>query len=118
MNISGTGRRVCIYIGESDRWHGRSLYLAILEFLRKRGAAGGTVIRGIAGYGAHSRIHTASIEVFSSDLPLVLEWVDAAERVDDLMPEIAAMVAEGLITVEDIEIVKYAHRTVRDLGSD
>jgi uncharacterized protein len=118
MNIVGAGKRVRIYIGESDRWHGRSLYTAILESLRQRGAAGGTVIRGVAGYGAHSRIHTASIEILSSDLPVILEWVDTPERVDELLPDIAAMVVEGLVTVEDIEIVKYAHRSLRGLASE
>jgi PII-like signaling protein len=107
MDITGRGTRVRIYFGESDRYHGRALWSTFLEFLRAEGAAGATVIRGIGGYGAHSRIHTARLVELSSDLPLILEWVDAEERVARLLPRLAAMLDGGLVTTDPVEIVRY-----------
>lgn len=112
MELSGTARQVWIFIGESDQWHGQSLALAILETLRREGCAGGTVLRGIAGFGAHSRIHTASLVELSSDLPIVVTFVDRADRVARVLPAISAMVTEGLITTMPVEVVKYSHRVV------
>ncbi len=105
--INGQARRVRIYFGESDHHHGRSLWSAFLELLRTEGASGATVFRGVAGYGAHSRIHTASIVDLSADLPLVLEWVDTPERVEQLLPRLTEMLDGGLVTVELVEITAY-----------
>jgi CBS domain-containing protein len=113
MNIAGLGRRVRIYTGETSQWERRPLFLALLEVLRAEGAAGATVMRGVAGFGANSRIHTATILRLSEDLPMVVEWVDAPERVERLLPRICEMVADGLVTVEDVSIAKYSHRAVR-----
>ncbi|HSF33857.1 MAG TPA: DUF190 domain-containing protein [Candidatus Tectomicrobia bacterium] len=113
MNIAGTGRRVRIYIGETGQWERKPLYLALLEFLRAEGAAGATVIRGVAGFGANSRIHTATILRLSEDLPMVIDWVDAPERVERLLPRVCEMAAGGLVTVEDIQVASYSHRQVR-----
>jgi CBS domain-containing protein len=113
MNIVGMGRRVRIYTGETAQWHRKPLFLAVLELLRREGAAGATVTRGVAGFGANSRIHTATILRLSEDLPMVIDWVDAPERVERLLPRICDMVVEGLVTVEDIAIAKYSHRAVR-----
>jgi len=82
MTFSPLGRRakrLRIYFGESDQWRGRPLYLALLDALKKQGLAGATVVRGVAGFGAHSRIHTASILRLSEDLPVVIEIVDTDE---------------------------------------
>lgn len=111
MDLVGAGKRVRIYIGESDQWEAKPLFLALLETLRAEGCAGGTVFRGIAGYGAHSRIHTATILRLSEDLPIVLEWVDTPQRVERVLPKLVAMVAEGLITVDQVEIIHYQHRS-------
>jgi CBS-domain-containing membrane protein/PII-like signaling protein len=113
MNIVGVGRRVRIYTGETTQWERRPLFLALLEYLRAEGAAGATVVRGVAGFGANSRIHTATILRLSEDLPMVIDWVDAPERVDRLLPRICDMVAEGLVTVEDVQVASYSHRPVR-----
>jgi CBS domain-containing protein len=113
MNIVGMGRRVRIYTGETSQWERKPLFLALLEFLRAEGAAGATVIRGVAGFGANSRIHTATILRLSEDLPMVIDWVDAPERVERLLPRICEMAAGGLVTVEDVEIASYSHRPVR-----
>jgi PII-like signaling protein len=98
---------VRIYFGESDRCHGQALWSAFLEVLRAEGAAGATVVRGIGGYGAHSLIHTARLVELSSDLPLVLEWVDSDERVQRLLPRLTSMLDGGLVTTEPVEIVRY-----------
>ncbi|HXH08161.1 MAG TPA: DUF190 domain-containing protein [Alphaproteobacteria bacterium] len=113
MNIVGMGRRVRIYTGETAQWEHKPLFLAVLEMLRREGAAGATVMRGVAGFGANSRIHTATILRLSEDLPMVIDWVDAPERVERLLPQICAMVVDGLVTVEDVQIATYSHRPVR-----
>jgi CBS domain-containing protein len=118
MRIIGPGKRLRIYIGESDRWQGGALYMALLETLKREGLAGATVTRGLAGFGAHSRIHTAAIERLSSDLPLVLEVVERAEQIDQALALVAPMVREGLITLEDVQIVKYTHRELHPLPAD
>ena len=105
MEIVGTATKVTIYIGESDRWGQKSLYMAILELLKAEDCAGATVTRGLAGFGAHSRIRTASIVDLSADLPLVIEWVDDPARVARVMPRLAEMVSEGLITCQEVEVV-------------
>ena len=98
------GKRITIFLGESDQWHHRPLYMAILEHLKTAGCAGATVTRGIAGFGAQSQIKTANILTLSVDLPVVITAVDAAERVDHVLPEISAMLGAGLIVVDDTEI--------------
>jgi CBS domain-containing protein len=113
MNITGLGRRVRIYMGETSQWERKPLFLVLLEFLRAEGAAGATVTRGVAGFGANSRIHTATILRLSEDLPMIVEWIDAPERVERLLPHICEMVADGLVTVEEVSVAKYSHRGVR-----
>lgn len=108
MQLQGQATRVTLYIGESDHYDGRSLYMVILEFLRKEGAAGTTVTRGLAGFGAHSRIHTATVETLSVDLPMRLEWIDLPERVARLLPAVRRMVNDGLIIVEQVNVVQYS----------
>jgi CBS domain-containing protein len=115
MEIVGTATKVTIYIGESDRWGQKSLYMAILEMLKAEDCAGATVLRGLAGFGAHSRIRTASIVDLSSDLPLVIEWVDDPARVARVMPRLTEMVSEGLIACQEVEVVTYGHRGLRTL---
>lgn len=109
MKITGQAKMVRIYIGEADRWHGQPLYMAILLKAREMGMAGGTVLRGIAGYGANSRIHTANILRLSEDLPIVVEIVDAEEKVQTFLTVLDEMVQEGLILLRDVEVIKYAH---------
>lgn len=109
MKITGPGKCLRVYIGESDQWHHKPLYKAIVEKARLEGLAGATVLRGIEGFGATSRIHTARILRLSEDLPVVIEIVDKAERIDEFLPGLDEMVAEGLITIEDIEVIKYTH---------
>jgi CBS domain-containing protein len=112
MELHGAAQQVWIFIGESDSWHGQSLSLAILETLKRNGCAGGTVLKGVAGFGAHSFIHTSSLVELSGDLPLVITFVDRADRVARVLPELMAMVNEGLITTLPVEVLKYTHRVI------
>lgn len=106
--MNGQGKRVTIFIGETDQWHHRPAFMAILEFLRREGCAGATVERGLAGFGANSRIKTASLLELSMDLPVVITWVDRPDRVERVLPQLAQMVPAGLITVEDVHIYQYS----------
>lgn len=108
MRLLGPGRRVRIYIGSSDQWHGRPLYAAIVQEARKRGLAGATVARGIMGYGAHSTIHEPHVFSLSSDLPVVVEIVDTDEHIRAFFPRLDEMVQEGLITTSEVEIITYS----------
>jgi len=118
LSVHKQAQRLRIYIGESDRWRGKSLEGVLLEMLREHGMAGATVFRGAAGFGAHSRIHTTAIEVLSVDLPVVIETIDTPERIAALIDLVYPMVREGLITLEDVQIVKYTHRFLNPLPAD
>jgi len=118
MKITGPGKLVRIFIGESDSWHHRPLYTAIVERAREEGLAGATVIRGIEGFGAHSRIHTMRILRLSEDLPVVIEIVDQEERINKFLPILDEMVTEGLVTIENVEILKYRHRYGKEYDTD
>ncbi|HEX3529118.1 MAG TPA: DUF190 domain-containing protein [Thermoanaerobaculia bacterium] len=118
MRIVGPAKRLTVYLGESDVWRGQPLHTALLETLRREGFAGATVLRATSGFGAHSRIHTTSILRLSEDLPLVLELVDTAEQVERALTFVGPMVREGLITLEDVHVVKYSHRYLAPLPAD
>lgn len=120
MSVVGLGKRVRIYIGERDHAPGdhASLAQTLLGFLNREGAAGATLFRGAAGFGAHGRLHTARLADVVPDLPVVIEWIDGPERVERLLPRVQEMVTTGVITIEDVEIVKYAHRAPRELPPD
>ncbi|MBE0695565.1 MAG: DUF190 domain-containing protein, partial [Anaerolineaceae bacterium] len=116
--IQHKAKRLRIYIGENDQWRGRPLYAALLEQLKSADLAGATVVRGVAGFGAHSRIHTASILDLSVDLPLVIDVVDTAEKIERALETVRVMVSEGLITLEDVEVIAYTHRYLHPLPAD
>src|SRR3990172_1983994 len=107
MKIPNDGYLLRIFIGESDHWHDKPLYEAIVLKARELHLAGATVLRGPMGFGAHSRLHTAKIMRLSEDLPIVIEIVDSTEKIDDFMPHIDQMVVEGLVTTENVHVVKY-----------
>lgn len=107
MKIEGEGKLLRLFIGESDTWHGKPLYQAIVERVRAEGLAGATVIRGIEGFGADSHLHTSRILRLSEDLPVVIEIVDTPERIDRIVPLLDEMVAEGMLTLERVQIVSY-----------
>lgn len=96
-----------IFVGESDRWHHRSLYEAIVVEARERHLAGATVLHGRMGFGAHSRLHTSKILRLSEDLPIVIEIVDEREKIEKFLPVLDEMVTEGLVTLENVDVVQY-----------
>lgn len=110
MKIEGQGLLARIYIGERDQLNGRPLHDAILELLRERKIAGATVIRGFAGFGAKAHLHTTRILRLSEDLPMLIEIVDDETRLRAILPELDAMVSDGLITIERVEVVAYRSR--------
>lgn len=116
--LNEDAQRLAIYIGESDRWRGKPLYAAILETLKKEKIAGATVVRGVAGFGAHSHIHTAAILRLSEDLPLIIHAIDTPEKIEKAIELVSPMVSEGLVTVEDVRVVRYTHRYLNPLPSD
>ena len=103
------GERVLmrVHIGERDKFHGKPLYAAIVELLRARHYAGATVYRGIMGFGASSTVHTDRIEVLSLDLPIIVECIETAERIDAILPELDEMIGGGLITLERANVIMY-----------
>jgi PII-like signaling protein len=107
MKVPENGQLLRIFIGESDKWEGKPLYEAIILKARELNIAGATMLRGMMGYGAASRIHTAKILRLSEDLPVVVEIVDSAEKIAILLPFIDEMVTEGLVTLEDIRVIQY-----------
>ena len=107
MDIDGPALQLRIYIGEADHESGKPLYQVIVERLRERGVAGATVIRGIEGFGANAHLHTTRLLRLSEDLPVVIEVVDEAERLRAILPELDALVGDGLITLQPVEVVAY-----------
>lgn len=108
VKITGQARRIRIYIGEASKYKGKPLYHAIVLEAKKYGLAGVTVLRGIEGFGANSRIKTAKILELSHDLPIVIDIIDSIEYIEKFMPFLHEAVNEGLITIEDLEVIKYA----------
>ncbi|HFB39022.1 MAG TPA: DUF190 domain-containing protein [Oceanithermus sp.] len=110
MGLKGEAKLLRIFVGESDRYRGRPLYEAIVQKAREAGLAGASVFRGIMGYGAHSRIHSARLLRLSEDLPVMIEIVDEAEKIEAFLPVLDGMIAEGLVTLERVEVVWYRGR--------
>lgn len=110
MKREGEGLLVRIFIGESDRWEGATLYEAIVQRAREKGLAGATVLRGVEGFGAHNLIHTARIRRLSEDLPMVIEIVDEKAKIEAFLPELDGMIPEGLVTLEPVQVILYRVR--------
>jgi uncharacterized protein len=106
--LSGELVLMRIFIGESDRHGHIPLYEALVELFRKEGFAGATVLRGVAGFGAHSVYHTDKLLRLSHDLPMVVEVVDRQEKFDAVMPEIDGMMSGGMITMEKSTVIRYS----------
>jgi uncharacterized protein len=100
-----------IHIGESDKWHGKLLYEAIVELLRKEGFYGATVLRGVGGYGSSSRYHTEKILRLSQDLPIIIEVVEYSDRIEKVLPRLDEMVDGGLVTLEKAHVILYRPKT-------
>lgn len=111
MKISEEGQLLRIFIGESDKWEGKPLYEALVLKAREMGLAGATMLRGLMGYGAASRVHTAKILRLSEDLPIIVEIVDSQEKIASFLPVIDEMIQEGLVTLERVQVILYRHNT-------
>ena len=108
--IKAHAKRLRIYIGEADSWEGTSLYKALVLKAKELDLAGATVFQGCMGYGANSRIHTASLIDLSADLPIMIEIIDSAEYIEKFLPYLDKMVKEGMVTVDDIQVIKYGKK--------
>lgn len=108
MIETSAGTLLRIFIGDSDRHDGQPLYKVLVQRAHDLGLAGATVLHGPLGFGRHSRLHTAKLAELSSDLPVVIEVVDADEAIRRFMAEVDAIVGEGLVTLEAVRIVRYA----------
>jgi len=109
MKLLSEAKLLRIFIGESDKFEGKPLHEAIVHLARQRGLAGATVIRGLMGFGADSVMHTAKVLRLSEDLPIIIEIVDAPEKIQLLLPELDKMIKEGLVTLEGIQVIAYRH---------
>lgn len=109
--LTGRALRVTVYIGENDTWHHRPLYAEIVHRARAAGLAGASVFRGVEGFGASSMIHTSRLLSLSEDLPVAVVIVDTEERVRAFLPQLDELVGEGLVTLDDCEVIRYVGRT-------
>lgn len=107
QKFAGERTLMRVFIGESDKYHGRPLYEALVDLFRQKGLAGATVLRGVAGYGASSTIHTDKVLRLSLDLPIIIELVETQEAIDAVLPELDAMIGGGLITLEKARVILY-----------
>lgn len=109
MRLPEEGMLLRIFIGESDNYQGKALYEQIVLKARELHLAGATVVRGLMGFGADSRMHTAKLLRLSEDLPVVVEIVDTEDKINVILPFLDEVVKEGLITLEKVRVVKYRH---------
>ncbi len=110
MKLPEQGVLLRVFISEADSYEGRPLYEQIVMRARELNLAGATVTRGIMGFGANSRVHTAKVLRLSEDMPVIVEIVDTKENLDKLFPFIDKMVCDGLVTMERVKVIKYSHR--------
>ncbi len=106
MLKAGPAKKVTIYVGEDHKYHGQSVYSAILDFLFYRGVSGANVVRGVAGFGADHHMHTTRIEVLTENLPVKIEFIESSEKVEELLPKLHEMAGTGLIEVQDTNVIK------------
>lgn len=106
MLAAGPAKKVVIYVGEDHKYHGQSVYAAILDFLFYRVVSGASVVRGIAGFGADHHLHTMRIERLAENMPVKIEFIETAAKVEELLPKLQQMAGSGLIEVQDTTVVK------------
>lgn len=111
MRLAGPAVRLTVYIGESDQAHHRPLYAEIVHRAHAAGLAGAAVFRGLEGYGASGHIHTSRILSLSEDLPVAVVVVDSRERIEAFLPQLDELVTEGLVILDDVQVVRYVARS-------
>jgi len=107
VTVPKDGKLLRIFVGEQDKWHGQPLYEAIVHLARKQGLAGATCLKGFLGYGAKSHLHTVKLLRLSEDLPIIIEIVDSAEKIQQFLPQLDTMIRDGLVTLEKAEVLMY-----------
>lgn len=110
MRLRGPAKRLTVLVGETDRWHHRPLYTEIVHRAYAAGMAGATVLRGIEGYGASRHLHTSRILSLSEDLPVAVVIIDDPERVAAFLPQLDELIGEGMVVVDDVEVITYRGR--------
>lgn len=113
----GKAHALTIYLGESDQWQGKPAYVAIIQFLRDQGCAGATVTRAVAGYGAGARLHESAGLHWSSEAPVIIQVIDQPGRLRRLLPSIQEMLSGGLMTLHEVNVLKYSHARLRGLST-
>lgn len=110
MRLQGPAKRLTILVGETDQWHHKPLYTEIVHRAHAAGMAGATVLRGIEGYGASQHVHTTRILSLSEDLPVAVVIIDDAERISAFLPQLDELITEGLVVLDDVEVIAYRGR--------
>jgi PII-like signaling protein len=110
MRLEGSATRLTIFVGEDDQWHHKPLYNEIVHRAHQEGLAGATVLRGIEGFGATSRIHTTRLLSLTEDLPVVIVIVDAEQKIRAFLPQLDELVSEGLVILDPVEVIRYIGR--------
>lgn len=108
--LQGPARRLTVIVGESDRFHHHALSAEIVHRAHRAGLAGATTVRGDSGFGASRTLHTSHVLSLSDDLPVLIYIVDSAERIEAFLPELDGLITEGLVIVEDVEVIRYTGR--------
>jgi PII-like signaling protein len=107
MKVEADARQVTVFVNSTDQYHGRPLYAAIVQLCQERGIAGATVSRCVEGYGAGWRLHTARLLELNQDMPVRVEIIDLAERIDPLLPALGALIGEGLVVIANVHILRF-----------
>jgi PII-like signaling protein len=108
--LTGSALRLTVFVGEGDVWHHKPLYSEIVHRAHAAGLAGASVFHGVEGFGASSRVHTSRLLSLSEDLPVAIIIVDTAERVRAFLPQLDELVTEGLVILDDVEVIRYVGR--------
>jgi hypothetical protein len=113
MKIEADAKLLTIYVNSTDQWHGQPLYAAIVSHCREQGMAGATVLRASEGYGAGGRLHTAKLMELAENLPVRIEIVDIAERIEPLLPTLEPMLREAVMVISDVRVIRYLQEPSR-----
>lgn len=111
MRLEGSATRLTIFIGEDDTWHHKPLYHEIVHRAHETGLAGASVLRGIEGFGASSRIHTTRLLSLSADLPIAIVIVDQEQLIRAFLPQLDELVSEGLVIIDPVQVIRYVGRS-------
>ena len=114
MTLQGTATRLTILLGEADQWHHHPVYTEIVHRAHAAGLAGATVMRGIEGFGASSHLHTTRMLSLSEDLPVAVIIIDARDRIDAFLPQLDELVTEGIVVLDEVEVVRYVGRATKE----